>query len=245
MPDTAPPADFAQTARTRVRRMHERGRYDRKTIYAILDSALLCHVGYVIGGLPYVTPTLFWREGERLYWHGSSASRMLRQQSQGIPVCVTVSHVDGLVLARSGFHHSLNYSAVMAFGNAAVVADDAAKAAGLNAFIERLYPGRTRHIRPIAPQELKATILMSMAIDEVSAKVRSGGPVDDEADYALDCWAGVIPLRTAIGCAEPDARLEIDPALPAHLGAYAENAALDRVLGAMAECQQEEERTSS
>jgi hypothetical protein len=208
MPDTAPPADFAPTVRTRVRRMHERGRYDRETIYAILDSALLCHVGYVIDGLPYVTPTLFWREGERLYWHGSSASRMLRQQSQGIPVCVTVSHVDGLVLARSGFHHSLNYSAVMAFGTAAIVADDAAKAAGLNAFIERLYPGRTRHIRPIAPQELKATILMSMAIDEVSAKVRSGGPVDDEADYALDCWAGVIPLETRIAAAIPDHRLK-------------------------------------
>jgi uncharacterized protein len=212
MPDSSPPSDFVPTARTRVRRLHERGRYDRKTIYAILDSALLCHVGYVIDGLPYVTPTLFWREGEQLYWHGSSASRMLRQQSKGIPVCVTVSHVDGLVLARSGFHHSLNYSAVMAFGNAAIVADDAAKASGLNAFIERLYPGRTRHIRPIAPQELKATTLMSMTIDEVSAKVRTGGPVDDEADYALDCWAGVIPVETRFAAPVPDQRLK--PGVP-------------------------------
>ena len=141
MPDSASPPDFTPTKRTRVRRMHERGRYDRETVYAVLDSALLCHVGYVIDGLPYVTPTLFWREGERLFWHGSSASRMLRRQAEGIPVCVTVSHVDGLVLARSGFHHSLNYRAVMAFGNAAIVADDDIKTAAMNGFIERLYPG--------------------------------------------------------------------------------------------------------
>ncbi|HUC12079.1 MAG TPA: pyridoxamine 5'-phosphate oxidase family protein [Stellaceae bacterium] len=212
MPDSSPPADFVPTARSRVRRMHERGRYDRETIYAILDSALLCHVGYVIDGLPYVTPTLFWREGEQLYWHGSSASRMLRRQSQGIPVCVTVSHADGLVLARSGFHHSLNYRAVMAFGEAAIVTDDAAKIAGLNAFVERLYPGRNRQIRPISAQELKATTLMSMVIDEVSAKIRTGGPADDEPDYALDCWAGVIPLQTRIAAALPDQRLK--PSIP-------------------------------
>ena len=123
MPDSTSSPDFIPTARTRVRRLHERGRYDRETIYAILDAALMCHVGYVIDGLPYVTPTLFWRECEQLYWHGSSASRMLRRQAEGIPVCVTVSHVDGLVVARSGFHHSLNYRAVMAFGTAAIVAD--------------------------------------------------------------------------------------------------------------------------
>jgi hypothetical protein len=208
MPDSTSPPDFVPTPRTRVRRMHERGRYDRETVYAILDAALLCNVGYVIDGLPYVTPTLFWREGERLYWHGSSASRMLRQQSAGIPVCVTVSHVDGLVLARSGFHHSLNYRAVMAFGEAAIVADDEEKTAGLNAFIERLYPGRNRQIRPITPQELKATTLMSMVIDEVSAKVRAHGPVDDEADYALDCWAGVVPVEMRLGAAIPDQRLK-------------------------------------
>jgi uncharacterized protein len=230
MPDTAPPSDFATTARTRVRRMHERGRYDRKTVYAILDSALLCHVGYVIDGLPYVTPTLFWREGERLYWHGSSASRMLRRQAEGIPVCLTVSHVNGLVLARSGFHHSLNYSAVMAFGNAAIVADDEAKAAGLNAFVERLYPGRTRQIRPINPQELKATTLMSMAIDEVSAKVRTGGPVDDEADYSLDCWAGVIPIEMRLAAAIPDPRLKPGIAPLDGLDHFAEGGVLRDIL---------------
>ena len=212
MPDSASPPDFAPTERTRVRRMHERGRYDRETVYAILDSALLCHVGYVIDGLPYVTPTLFWREGERLFWHGSSASRMLRRQAAGIPVCVTVSHVDGLVLARSGFHHSLNYRAVMAFGTAAIVADDDIKTAAMNGFIERLYPGRNAQIRPILPQELKATTLMSMVIDEVSAKVRGHGPVDDEPDYALDCWAGVVPIETRLAAPIPDERLK--PGIP-------------------------------
>jgi uncharacterized protein len=231
MPDTASPPDFVPTPRTRVRRLHERGRYDRKTVYAILDAALLCHVGYVIDGLPYVTPTLFWREGERLYWHGSSASRMLRQQSAGIPVCVTVSHVDGLVVARSGFHHSLNYRAVMAFGTAEIVADDQIKAAGLNAFVERLYPGRNGQIRPILPQELKATTLMSMVIEEVSAKVRAGGPVDDEGDYALDCWAGVIPIEARVGAAIPDDRLK--PGIPVLDGLHhwAEGGALPAILG--------------
>jgi uncharacterized protein len=235
MPDSTSPPDFVPTARTRVRRLHERGRYDRETVYAILDSALLCHVGYVINGLPYVTPTLFWREGERLYWHGSSASRMLRKQSEAIPVCVTVSHVDGLVLARSGFHHSLNYRAVMAFGNAAIIADDKEKAAGLNAFVERLYPGRKRQIRPISGQELKATTLMSMVIDEVSAKVRTGGPVDDDADYALDCWAGVIPLEIRIKAAIPDQRLK--PGIPTldGLGHLAPGGVLPEILRALAQ----------
>jgi uncharacterized protein len=234
MPDSTSPPDFLPTSRTRVRRMHERGRYDRETIYAILDSALLCHVGYIIDGLPYVTPTLFWREGERLYWHGSSASRMLRKQSEGIPVCVTVSHVDGLVLARSGFHHSLNYRAVMAFGEAAIVGDAEEKAAGLNAFVERLYPGRNAQIRPINPQELKATTLMSMVIDEVSAKVRGHGPVDDEPDYALDCWAGVIPVAMRIGTAIPDQRLK--PGVPALAGLdhLVEGGVLPAILGALA-----------
>src|SRR3984893_18493280 len=170
MPDSG---SFATTERTRVRRHPERAGYDRAMVYAILDAALLCHIGYVIDGAPYVTPTLFWRDGDRLYWHGSSASRMLRTQREGIPVCLTVSHVDGLILARSAFRHSLNYRAVMAFGTAAIVDDPAEKEAGFNAFIERVYPGRTGHMRPIAPQELKATSLMGMTIDNASAKIRS------------------------------------------------------------------------
>src|SRR6516164_6006869 len=150
MPDSGTPPAFASSARTRVRRHPERAHYDRDTVFAILDSALLCHVGYVIGGLPYVTPTLFWRDGERLYWHGSSASRMLRRQAAGIPVCVTVNHVDGLGLARSAFRHSLNYRAVMAFGHAAMVTDPKEKEAGFNSFVERLYPGRSGLMRAIS-----------------------------------------------------------------------------------------------
>src|SRR5258707_5225945 len=174
MPDSG---SFRTTERARVRRHPERAHYDRETVHAILDAALMCHIGYVIDGNPYVTPTLFWREGERFYWHGSSASRMLRNQAQGIPVCVTVSHADALILARCAFRHSLNYRAVMAFGTAAVVADPAEKEAGLNAFIERVYPGRTALMRRIAPQELKATILMGMTIEDASAKIRSEGPL--------------------------------------------------------------------
>jgi uncharacterized protein len=199
MPDSAPSPAFVPSLRTRVRRHPERAHYDRETVFAILDAALLCHVGYVIDGRPYVTPTLFWRDGERLYWHGSSASRMLRAQSRGIPVCLTVSHIDGLVLARSAFRHSLNYRAVMAFGRAAVVEDSAEKEAGLNAFVERLYPGRTARMRPILPQELKATILMRMAIEEASAKIRAGGPLDLETDYGAPCWAGVVPIAQHLG----------------------------------------------
>jgi len=158
MPDAGfkprlPPDDFVATPRSRVRRHPERAHYDRATVYAILDAALLCHIGYVVDGKPYVTPTLFWRDGDRVFCHGSSKSRMLRAQRAGIPVCVAVSHLDGLVAARSAFRHSMNYRSVMLFGSAAAVTDDAAKEAGLNAFIERLYPGRTARMRAILPQE--------------------------------------------------------------------------------------------
>ena len=146
------PDNFVPTPQSRLRRHPERAHYDRATVFAILDAALLCHIGYVMDGKPYVTPTLFWRDGDRLFWHGSSASRMLRAQRTGIPVCVTVSHLDGLVVARSAFRHSLNYRSVMVFGTAMAVADDAEKEAGLNAFIERLYPEeRNRLGQPIGP----------------------------------------------------------------------------------------------
>src|ERR1700761_7905409 len=230
MPDSTLLPAFKPSERTRVRRVHERGRYDRDTVFAILDSAMMCHIGYVIDGQPYVTPTLFWREGEKLYWHGSSASRMLRNQSSGIPVCLTVTHVDGLVVARSGFHHSLNYRAVMAFGTAAKVEDPAEKEAGLNAFVDRIYPGRTGRIRPISPQELKATTLLGMTIEEASAKVRVGGPVDDEEDYDADCWAGVIPITQIIGAPIVDPRLK--PGVPGEpeVGHFPAGAGFDKVL---------------
>jgi uncharacterized protein len=228
MPDTLPP--YTPTPLTRVRRHPERAHYDRETVFAILDAALMCHIGYVIDGKPYVTPTLFWREGERLYWHGSSASRMLRTQGKGIPVCVTVSHIDALILARCAFRHSLNYRAVMAFGTAAIVNDPAEKEAGFNAFIERIYPDRTGIMRGILPQELKATSLMGMTIEDASAKIRSGGPLDLEEDYAADCWAGTVPITQRMGAPIPD------PIAPPHvpaqpeIGRFAEGAAFDQVL---------------
>jgi nitroimidazol reductase NimA-like FMN-containing flavoprotein (pyridoxamine 5'-phosphate oxidase superfamily) len=236
MPDSSSldGGSFATTKRTRVRRHPERAHYDRETVHAILDAALMCHVGYVIDGRPYVTPTLFWRDGERLYWHGSSASRMLRAQRDGIPVCLTVSHIDGLVLARCAFRHSLNYRAVMVFGTARAVEDERQKEAGFNAFIERLYPGRTALMRPIAPQELKATMLLSMAIEEVSAKIRDDGPLDLEADYLADCWAGVIPIAQRIG--EPAGDTTVPPrgSRDGEIGHLPEGAAFDQILRKLA-----------
>src|SRR3546814_66175 len=169
---------FSPTARSRVKRLPKRGHYDHETVYAILDAALLCHVGYVIDGLPYVTPTAFWREGDRLYWHGSTASRMLRTQSAGLPACLTVAHLDGLVLARSGFHHSLNYRSLMAFGTARKIDDPAEKAAALDAFVDRLYPGRRAEIRPNTAQELKATTVLSKMIEERAEERRVGKECD-------------------------------------------------------------------
>ncbi len=234
MPDSVSPPAFIPTARSRVRRHPERAHYDRETVFAILDSALMCHIGYVIDGLPYVTPTLFWREGERLYWHGSSASRMLRTQSAGIPVCITVSHIDGLILARCAFRHSLNYRAVMAFGTAAIVTDEREKEAGLNAFIERLYPGRTGRMRAILPQESKATSLMSMVIEEASAKIRSGGPLDLESDYDAECWAGTVPVAQRLGAPIPDQRVPPRGGPEEEIGHFAEGASFDEILLALA-----------
>ena len=202
-------------------------------MFAILDAALMCHIGYVIDGQPYVTPTLFWRDGERLYWHGSSASRMLRTQAAGIPVCLTVAHVDGLILARCAFRHSLNYRAVMAFGTPSIVDDPAEKEAGFNAFIERIYPGRTGHMRPIAPQELKATSLMGMTIENASAKIRSGGPLDLEQDYAADCWAGTVPIIQVMGAPIPDPKVPPQVAAERDMGHFPVGAQFDQVLLAL------------
>ena len=235
MPDSVNLPSYAPTPRTRVRRHPERAHYDSETVFAILDAALMCHIGYVIDGKPYVTPTLFWREGERLYWHGSSASRMLRSKATGIAVCLTVSHVDGLILARCAFRHSLNYRAVMAFGTARIVGDPAEREAGLNAFIERIYPGRTGIMRPIAAQELKATILMGMTVESASAKIRSGGPLDLEQDHSADCWAGTVPIAQVMGAPIPDP-LVAPRALPRpEIGHLAEGRRFDEILLALAQ----------
>ena len=202
---------FAITERTRTKRLPERGHYDRDTVYSILDAGIICHVGYTFDGQPYVTPTAYWREDDHVYWHGSSASRMLRTLSGGIAACVTVTHLDGLVLARSAFHHSMNYRSVMALGTAHVVSGPEEKTAALEAFTERLVKGRWAQIRPPTSQELKATMVLRMRLEEVSAKIRSGPPKDDDEDYALPYWAGVVPVSVAIGAAIPDQRL--DPAI--------------------------------
>jgi uncharacterized protein len=177
----------------------------------------MCHVGYVIDGQPYVTPTAYWREGDRVYWHGSSASRMLRHLEQRPRVCFTVALMDGLVLARSGFHSSVNYRSVMAFGAAEVIADPAAKLAALEAMMERIVPGRWPDLKPPTPQELKATTVVSLALEEVVAKVRSGPPKDEPEDYALDVWAGVVPTTTTIGSPESDPQLKAGVGVPGNL----------------------------
>ena len=211
---------FQPTPRTRVKRLPKRAHYDRATVYAILDAGLVAHVGYNIDGRPYVTATNYWREGDRIYWHGSSASRMLRAVRGGIPVCVNVSLIDGLVLARSAFHHSVNYRSVMIFGEAEPVTDEAEKLATLEAFTERLFPGRWQELRPVNRQELKATMVLGMPIAEAVAKLRSGPPGDDEEDYALDVWAGVLPLRLVADPPVADPRLKPGVPLPGYLEDY-------------------------
>ncbi len=211
-------ADFMPTKRSRIKRLPKRAHYDRATVHAILDAGAMCHVGYVIDGEPYVTPTAYWRKREHVYWHGSSASRMLRTIAAGSPVCLTVTHLDGLVMARSAFHHSVNYRSVMVFGNATVVTDRDAKLAALEDFVERLYPGRWAELRPVNEQELKATTVLGMDLSEASAKIRTGPPVDDEEDYALPIWAGVVPVTIATGAPIDDARNLPGVARPGNLG---------------------------
>ncbi len=194
-----PPSD-----RTRARRKPDRGHYERETIDAIIDAAIVGHVGWVLDGQPFVTPTSVWRQGDRLYWHGSSASRALRS-ADGRPVCVTVTHLDGLVLARSGFNHSVNYRSVMALGTAHLVTDDAEADAALEAFVEHLYPGRWATLRPMTAKERKATSVMWMDLSEASAKIRDDASHDDPGDETWPTWAGVIPVREVQGAPEPDA----------------------------------------
>ncbi len=197
--------ELPPTDRTRLRRLHARGRFDRETIDAVLDAQPLCHIAHMRDGAPALLPTLQWREGDRVYWHGSAASRALRAQI-GAEVCLAVTLLDGLVLARSGFHHSANYRSVTIFGRAEAVEDPRRKVRHLEAFFERLLPGRWESLRPISERELKATAILSLPIREASAKIRRGPPVDDEADYALPIWAGVLPIRLVVDPPVPDPR---------------------------------------
>jgi uncharacterized protein len=190
--------------------MPARGLYDRQAIDAILDEAMLAHVGFVHGEQPYVIPTLHARIGEEIYFHGSAASRTIRALGAGAPACLTVTLLDGLVLARSAVHHSVNYRSVVVLGTARPIEDLSERMDAVEAFTERLIPGRWQEARPPTTKELKAISVLALPLDEVSAKVRTGPPLDDEEDYAMDLWAGVIPLHTNAGAPEPDPRLDAD-----------------------------------
>ena len=205
-----------KTERTRVKRNHERGIYDREQIDAVLDAIPFCHIGYVRNGAPFVVPTLQWREGDYVYWHGSSASTAIRG-SRANPVCLTVSSLDGIVLARSGFHHSVNYRSVMLLGEAEPVTDPDRKTAAFKAMFDTLMPGRWDALRPLTSQELKSTGVLRLNITEGSCKIRDGGPIDDDEDYSLPIWAGVVPMETRLMPAVPDPRNLPDVEMPEHI----------------------------
>lgn len=227
---TSEPESFPITPRNRVKRVHERATYDRKAVYDVLDAALLCHVAYVIDGQPYCTPTIHWREGDWLYWHGSSASRMLKTQKAGTPVCLTVAHLDGLVLARSGFNHSANYRSAMCFGTARIIDDPQEKADAMKAVVDRFYPGRSADLRDIDPQEAKATMVVGMRIEDASAKIRAKGVGDDPADLDTPVWAGVIPVETRLAAPEICPKVPEGVSYPDHLAIFRQGRRLDEVL---------------
>ncbi len=216
----------------RIKRMHGRGAYDHETVHALLDAAALCHVSYVVDGQPYCTPTLFWREGEQLYWHGSSASRMLRNLSAGQAACLTVTHLDSLVLARCGFNHSADYRSVMAFGQARLVTEPGEKRRALVMMVDRFFPGRTAQLRQSTEQEIKATAVVTMRIDRASAKVRAKGVGDEEEDYGLPIYAERLPVHTVLGAPEPCPRLMPGVARPSNLAGYHADRSLQDALTA-------------
>lgn len=199
--------NFEPTARTTLRRLPKRASYERETVYNILDEGFVCHVGFVSEGRPVVIPTGYGRQGDQLYIHGSAASRMLRTLREGVDVCVTVTLVDGLVLARSSFHHSMNYRSVVVFGRARLVEDEDEKMEALRVFADHVMRGRWEDARLPNPGELRATTVLALPLEEASAKIRTGPPIDDEEDYDLPVWAGVLPLRLLAGEPIPDPRL--------------------------------------
>ena len=213
-------SELRRTERTRLRRRRHLGVFDRAAINSILDEGLFCHVAFVDGGSPVVIPTLYVRDGDVVYVHGSTASRMLRALATGVDVCLTVTLLDGLVLARSIFHHSANYRSVVVFGHATPVEGDAEKVAALHALSEHVVPGRWDDVRHPNARELRATTVLELPLDEASAKVRCGPPVDDEDDYELPVWAGVIPFRLTSSRPEPDPRLPRGRATPAYASHY-------------------------
>jgi uncharacterized protein len=211
---------YEPTEQTTVKRLPARGVYDREVVHRILDEALICHLGFVVDGQPFVIPTIHVRVAETIYVHGSPASRMLRTLEQGVPACVTVTHVDGLVLARSAFHHSMNYRSAVVLGTARVVDDQQKKFEALHALTDHLMRGRWEDIRQPSPEELRRTLVLEIAIESASAKIRTGPPLDEEEDYALPMWAGVLPLKLI--AAEPiaDPRLSGDVPMSPYAASY-------------------------
>ncbi len=214
---------FPVTPRTKLKRAPQRGIFERPQVYQILDEALICHMGFSIDEQPYVIPTIHARVGDRLYIHGSAASRMLRHLKQGVQACVTVTLLDGLVLARSAFHHSMNYRSVVMLGTMEEVTDLEEKSEALDAIVEQVMKGRTQEARGANAKELKATSVLVMQLEEASAKVRTGGPIDDEEDYSLPIWAGVIPTVLQPSAPIPDSRLAQDIPLPNYVQSYLQN----------------------
>ena len=212
--------DFTPTERSQVHRLPKRGVYDREAVYRILDEGLVCHIGFVAEGKPVVIPTGYGRKDDMLYIHGSPASRMFRAMAKGAEVCVTVTLVDGVVLARSAFHHSMNYRSVVIFGKATLLEDDAAKREALRVFTEHVAPGRWAEVRQPSEKELHATTVLAIPLEEVSAKVRIGPPLDDEEDYTFPVWAGVLPLDLIPQAPVPDDRLPAGTVVPEYVKRY-------------------------
>lgn len=210
---------FMPTSRTQVKRLAKRASYDRDVVFKILDEAFICHVGFAVDGQPYVIPTGYGREGDALYLHGSAASRMLGELAEGVPVCVTVTLLDGLVLARSAFHHSMNYRSVVVLGTARPVASDDELVA-LRAITDHIVPGRWDDVRKPTDAELKGTAVLALNLEEVSAKIRTGPPIDDDGDYSLPIWAGVVPLHLAADAPISDPRLSQPLAPPTYAQNY-------------------------
>jgi nitroimidazol reductase NimA-like FMN-containing flavoprotein (pyridoxamine 5'-phosphate oxidase superfamily) len=211
---------FPQTDRTKLKRLPKRGHFDRETVYAILDEGFICHVGFTVEGQPFVIPTGYARAGDKLYIHGSQASRMLRTLAGGIDACVTVTIVDGLVLARSAFHHSMNYRSVLVLGRVTLVEDPTEKYNALVALSEHIVRGRWADVREPNEQEMVQTTVLCLPIEEASAKIRTGPPLDDEEDYALPIWAGVVPLKLVAGDPVNDPRLPAEISVPEYAAHY-------------------------
>lgn len=213
-------ADYRKTERTTLKRAHERGHYDRKTVHGIVDAALICHVAFIHDGAPAIIPTAHWREGDVLYIHGSSASRAIRALEGGSPACIEVTLTDALVLARSGYNSSIDYRSVIIYGKARKVGDEGEKLAALKVFMDKLAPGRWEELRPPTDQEMKATAVLAFDLQEVSAKVRSKGVEDDPEDMDEPVWAGIVPLRSTYAAPEPAPDLKPGIPLPDYLKDY-------------------------